>query len=351
MHVPREVSSMFLFIHLTNVNSLLLNYTIFPYSGTSPRLENVAAPENPVLHVPQMMPAQNTMPVISRPPPLRSSLYLGNGGNGFTIQRAGSESQFPWFNQQNINHPEPPAYSAQQNLRMLLSQQPRPFNAPVSPSQSTLNWSAPPYYPRSSPVAIPLSPPLPSIPVAQVIPIAGDQPLSLSPPPPIPSPVPLQTHRGNNNVPSNHQEGPQRPTANGHSWPFRNQPQPRCPFLSTDRNRRYATSNHQNMYHNHPHQNSNVPHVRPAYAPHESLWYRQQNNQEMHRRHMMHTANVEGAGVTNQPHNHHATSNVRILGTNNQGPPYCLSCDQQHHPLPMQNRRLRSYMCPFPVVS
>lgn len=366
MYPEKLVRCSYLF-NRQNVISQLLNVCIFPYSGSSssPRLENLVAAENPIRHVipqaPQLMPAQNTMPVISRPPPLRSSLYPGNG---FTIQRAGSESQFPWFNQQNINHPEPPAYSAQQNLRMLLSQQPRPFNAPVSPSQSTLNWSAPPYYPRSSPVVIAISPPLPNIPVQQVIPIAGDQPLSLSPPPPIPSSISLQTHRGNTNVPANHrlsdpamhanpQEGIQRPTAqqNGHSWPFRNQPQPRCPFLSTDRNRRYATSNHQHMYHNHPHQNSNVPHVRPAYAPHEILWHRQQNNQEMHRRHMMHTANAEGAGATNQPHNHHPTNNVRILGTNNQGPAFCLSCDQQHYPLPIPNRRVRSYMCPFPVVS
>lgn len=294
---------------------------------------------------------QNRVP---RPPPLRTSFYRNN--NNFTIQQAGSESQFPWFNQQNINLPENPA--PYNNVRMAavhIPALPRPFNVPASPGQSTLNWSAQPYYPHAR---INISPPIPILASPPAMPLADNQPITISPPLPTSPSSPTQPHqRANNSGPSNNRisdptmytnEGIQRQTQHGHNWTFRNQPQPRCPFLASDRNRRYVASHHQALYLNqYPHQTSNIHYVRPAYAPHETLWYRQQNNQEMHRRHMMHpSAGVDGATSTN-PH----TSNVRILGPNNApaNMVYCLSCDQQH---PGNNRRMRSsYMCGFPGVS
>lgn len=66
----------------------------------------------------------------------------------------------------------------------------------------------------------------------------------------------------------------------------------RCPFVANDFRRHPpippASSNLQPVFTNY---------VRPAYAPHENLWLRQQSNQEMHRRHM--TTISE-----NDPHHH-----------------------------------------------
>lgn len=71
--------------------------------------------------------------------------------------------------------------------------------------------------------------------------------------------------------------------------------------------------------------------MRPAYAPHENLWYRQQSNQELHRRYMMNpsvtlddndglmgsnnrlsnNANTPVNGVLNLSHDHQYTEPPR----------------------------------------
>lgn len=371
----RTQRSQFHFLFPRNIKISKFHFSFIPCFLRSP-LQNGSAP-SPDSSIHNMSPSQShvMMPThtlmqnrVPRPPPLRTSLYRNN--NNFTIQQAGSESQFPWFNQQNINHPENPA--AYNNVRMAAVHVPaipavhlpRPFNAPASPRQNTLEWnlSAQPYYPHSR---INISPPIPIISPPPAMPHTDDQPITISPPLPTTPSSPTQPHQRavNNSGPSNNRisdptmytnnSGIQRQTQHGHNWTFRNQPQPRCPFLASDRNRRYVTSHHQALYLNqYPHQTSNIHYVRPAYAPHETLWYRQQNNQEMNRRHMMHPGpNIDVTTNSTNPHIHNHNSNVRILGPNN--PPsnmvYCLSCDQQH---PGNNRRMRSsYMCAFPGVS
>lgn len=317
----------------------------FQFRPTAPTSGGIPSPNNNHIlagqaHVMMPMPMQHVMPNrVPRPaPPLMSSLFHGN--NNFTIQQAGSESQFPWFNQQNVNH-------AAIHLPVL----PRTFNTPPSPSQSTLNWSAQPYYPHSITA---ISPPIQTT-EEQRIPISPPLPSSPTSSPPVP-----QMQHGNsatgsipNRIPDSNvytnapTDGlPQRSTPHG-QWTFRNQQQPRCPFMTTDRSRRHVTSHHQAMYLNQfPHQTNNIHYFRPAYAPHETLWYRQQNNQEMHRRHMMHPTPVD---ATN-PHSHQHTTNIRLLGPNTQptNMVYCLSCDQQHLGT---SRRVRSYMSPFPGVT
>lgn len=93
-----------------------------------------------------------------------------------------------------------------------------------------------------------------------------------------------------------------------------------------------------------------MPHsyLRPAYAPHETLWNRQQLNQEIHRRHMM---NGMSGGISNDsmPPNTFTSypnraANIATTSTNNTAP--CQTCHNQH---PV--RRLRSYLRPWSTVS
>lgn len=58
-------------------------------------------------------------------------------------------------------------------------------------------------------------------------------------------------------------------------------------MISGDRNRRH---HYCNVAH-YPHVGPN--NIRPPYAPHETLWYRQQNNQELRRHFMNHMPSME----------------------------------------------------------
>lgn len=117
----------------------------------------------------------------------------------------------------------------------------------------------------------------------------------------------------------------------------RSQAPSRCPFMYTDRNRR---SYHCNMvHHNYPYltQNGAYHNVRPAYAPHENLWYRQMSNQEVYRRHLMnHMSGVESTNFNTPPTSQSPTGSV-----------YC-----HQHPSaigrhqPPHHRCLRTYVCP-----
>lgn len=118
----------------------------------------------------------------------------------------------------------------------------------------------------------------------------------------------------------------------------------RCPFY-----RRVSMSGYHNLpnHYHAPLQNGNS-YLRPAYAPHESLWYRQQNNQEMHRRHMMNS--MSGNNVTND----NTTSNSFGVypnrgATSISNSAFCLQCDQQH-PIGHPHRRMRQYVCGMNLV-
>lgn len=136
---------------------------------------------------------------------------------------------------------------------------------------------------------------------------------------------------------------PNNSTSNSHAT--RHQTNPRCPYY-----RRLSMSGYHNMpsnYHSSL-QNGNA-YLRPAYAPHESLWYRQQNNQEIHRRHLMNS--MSGTGVTNdttQPSSFGAYPSRGTSSISNNG--YCTQCDQQH-PIGHPHRRLRQYVCGLNLVS
>lgn len=140
------------------------------------------------------------------------------------------------------------------------------------------------------------------------------------------------------------------------SWSHasRGQVSSRCPFMLQDRNRRYAPGHHYNIvHHQFPYalQNNSYHPVRPAYAPHENLWYRQQNNQEMHRRHLMTSANdsnTDGFGTASG--NNVAPNRASVAPATNAV--YCLSCDHQHPTgmshQPGHHRRIRAYVCSDP---
>lgn len=150
------------------------------------------------------------------------------------------------------------------------------------------------------------------------------------------------TTQGNDAVPLN---PPNNSTTNSAT---RHQSTSRCPYY-----RRLSMSGYHNMpsnYHSSL-QNGNG-YLRPAYAPHESLWYRQQNNQEIHRRHMMN--NMSGTGVANDttqpspfgPYPCRGTTSISSISNNG----FCTQCDQQH-PIGHPHRRLRQYVCGLNLVS
>lgn len=129
-------------------------------------------------------------------------------------------------------------------------------------------------------------------------------------------------------------------SANG-TQPTRHPSGTRCPHY------RRMFHNLQNHYHSSL-QNGNA-YWRPAYAPHESLWYRQQTNQEIHRRYMMNS--MSGTGTSNdttQPNSFGSyPSRVPTSMTNNGS---CIQCDQQH-PIGHPHRRIRQFVCGLNVVS
>lgn len=127
----------------------------------------------------------------------------------------------------------------------------------------------------------------------------------------------------------------------------RHQTASRCPYyqrLSTIPGFRIAPSNYHSSL-----QNGNG-YLRPAYAPHESLWYRQQNQQEIHRRHMMNS--MSGTGASNdtaQPSSFGPYPSRGSTSISNNG--HCTQCDQQH-PIGHPHRRIRgAYVCGLNLVS
>lgn len=113
-----------------------------------------------------------------------------------------------------------------------------------------------------------------------------------------------------------------------HHPQMRHQPNSRCPYVP----RRMSTANFNNLYSN----------LRPAYAPHEMLWFRQQNNQEILRRHMMNS-------MINDPT---PSSSFGAYASNrvNNSSGVCVQCDQQH-PLGHPHRRPRPHVCPLNLSS
>lgn len=125
----------------------------------------------------------------------------------------------------------------------------------------------------------------------------------------------------------------------------RHQPSSRCPYY-----RRLSMSGYHNMpNHYHPTLQNGNAYLRPAYAPHESLWYRQQNNQEIHRRHMMNS--MSGTNVSNDSTTSNTFGTYPGRGaTNMTNNGFCLQCDQQH-PIGHPHRRIRQYVCGLNLVS
>lgn len=102
--------------------------------------------------------------------------------------------------------------------------------------------------------------------------------------------------------------------------------QSRCPFIL----RRFSTSNgFQNYYNSIP-----AAHRTTAYAPHEMLWVRQQNTQELHRRHMM---NINSSSNTDPANSTAQASSI----SHNPNSAFCVSCDVPHGHI--GHRRLRPY--------
>lgn len=112
----------------------------------------------------------------------------------------------------------------------------------------------------------------------------------------------------------------------------------RCPYY-----RRLSASGYHGLpSYYHPNLPSIGPYLRPAYAPHESLWYRQQNNQEIHRRHMMNSMS-SGANASND---NPVSSSFGALPH----PRSAASGDPQH-PIGHPHRRMtRQYVCGLNMV-
>lgn len=119
----------------------------------------------------------------------------------------------------------------------------------------------------------------------------------------------------------------------------------RCPFY-----RRVSMSGYHNVpsYYHSNLQNGST-YFRPAYAPHESLWYRQQNNQEIHRRHMMNS--MSGTNTSNENTSSSSFGAYPNRGTtsmSNSG--VCTQCDRQHPIGRPHHRRPRQYVCGLNLV-
>lgn len=112
----------------------------------------------------------------------------------------------------------------------------------------------------------------------------------------------------------------------------------RCPYF-----RRLSASGYHSLpSYYHSNLQNGAPYLRPAYAPHESLWYRQQNNQEIHRRHMM---NSMSSGTNAASDN--ATTAPGFGAYPNRVP----TTNDQQHPIGHAHRRVpRQYVCGLNLV-
>lgn len=112
----------------------------------------------------------------------------------------------------------------------------------------------------------------------------------------------------------------------------------RCPYF-----RRLSASGYHNVPNfYHPNIQNGSPYLRPAYAPHESLWYRQQNNQEIHRRHMMNSMSSNANASNDNP----------VSGSFSTLPyPRSTASGDQQHPIAHPHRRMaRQYVCGLNLV-
>lgn len=132
---------------------------------------------------------------------------------------------------------------------------------------------------------------------------------------------------------------PYQSNQNNGSYFVRNQTNSRCPYLF----RRLSASNYI------PTQ-IGMNYSRPAYAPHETLWNRQQYTQELHRRHMANSMNANMSNETmpiNTFNTYPSRSNGSASASNTT---LCISCNQ-HHPNTHPHRRLRPHVCHLNLVS
>lgn len=255
--------------------------------------------QTPPLAVPTEANDQQQSSSSRHSPPLRSALYRESDTS---------------FNRQS---PEPIWYNDQPNQEQSTSSQTQPQQVSsgrrvclpqLSPSESTLNWAAPAYVPRSAST------------VGNPVDLSPTNQHESPPSPTAPAQDPVQSHRSFGRSRTENRRSPSR------TWSFGSNAGHRCPFLSTDRNRRYVNNNFNP--HLQQHTNGSYWHRPGGYAPHENLWHRQQNTQELHRRHMMHPS---------EPINYSNTS--RNIGGQASNSVYCLSCDQQHpHPVSIRRR-------------
>lgn len=276
-----------------------------------------------------------------RPPPLRTRVLRGNE---FTMQQAGSDNQFQWFN--HHVRPENTVYGNHRMPMGLLNRQMNrqiPFSSPISPSMYR------PITPITPPTSI-ISPPLPASVIQQ-----PDDPMPMPltvPSSPMIGSTPSPRPSGVNMRPTNDRSPEIVMNLNDELAAAMPHAQlmgitPLCPYSAYVRNRPDYPTNQTVYYNPYQQQTNNTNYVRPAYAPHESLWYQQQNNQEMHRRHMIHPANLEGMSSAN-PQLHHDNTHVQMHASNSpNSAAHCVTCDIQQ---PGNNRRMRSYAAPSPAV-
>lgn len=298
----------------------------------------------------------------ARPPPIRSSLFHANQRDYQPV----SNYDVPWYPEERTRPSIEPTKSAAQFGNAAVNQSnwsPQFYHSrnhsinsvpnAVHQSQGTSVTGAPAVAPLPTPPQPLFSPNLPIIlPTTSPIPLTSQTPPQQS----LNAQLSSNTNEEQNNRPAS--AGPSiaasRPICLNPNHINRNQSTSRCPFILSDRTRRLSSSNQfTNMVHQHypyPLQSSSYPyhHIRPAYAPHENLWYRQQNNQEMHRRHFMN--NNMATGDSNVANDSFSTNgNNRLNGVPGLQPNavYCLSCDQQHGlPSNPNHRRMRpSVVC------
>lgn len=294
-------------------------------------------------------PPQQQPPPQARPPPLRSSLYRSTLPREFPTSYDVANAS-AWYPEERSNRPMP--------------------NSAASPADPQPQFPYRPYYTRNQSNAaannnnnnannnsLPLQGTTASSP--------SHSPSNVSVPPNPSSLIPpsneaVDTSTNGISAGSNVEDVPTNrplflnPHTGNWSHASRSQMSSRCPFMLQDRNRRYNIGGHHyNVVHQFPYalQNNNYHPVRPAYAPHENLWYRQQNNQEMHRRHLMTSGNdsttdgfAAASGNTVPPNRGAAAPASNAV--------YCLSCDHQHPTgishQPNHHRRIRTYVCSDP---
>lgn len=152
----------------------------------------------------------------------------------------------------------------------------------------------------------------------------------------------IEANSNPNGAVENTQQNPSAPyqsNQNNGLYFARNQTNSRCPYLF----RRLSASNYM------PNQIRNN-YLRPAYAPHESLWNLQQHTQELHRRHMTNSMNPSMSNEAMPINTFNAYPGRTNGSASVSNATLCVSCNQ-HHPNTHPNRRLRPHVCHLNLVS